>query len=85
MVTLEELDHNLPNGFHDAEIFSFELDYAAGTARFRMNLLVGWPDDPEPERQAYQEATLVVNGLCFCSITLLLQHTPSSPTGNQFV
>lgn len=49
-MTLEELDHNLPNGFHDAEIFSFELDYAAGTARFRMNLLVGWPDDPEPDR-----------------------------------
>ena len=67
-MTLEELDHNLPNGFHDAEIFSFGLDYVAGTAKFRMNLLVGWPDDPEPERQAYQEATLVVSGLCFCAI-----------------
>ena len=81
MVTLEELDHNLPNGFHDAEIFSFELDYAAGTARFRMNLLVGWPDDPEPERQAYQEATLVVNGLCFCSIDPPSSTYPFLPDG----
>jgi hypothetical protein len=67
-VTLEELEGALPNGFHDAEIFSFELDYVAGIAKFHMNLLVGWPDDPEPESQAYQEATLVVEGLCFCSI-----------------
>jgi hypothetical protein len=67
-VTLEELEHNLPNGFHDAEIFSFELNYVMATAKFHLNLLVGWPDDPEPECQAYQEATLVVSGLCFCSI-----------------
>jgi hypothetical protein len=67
-VTLDELDHALPNGFHDAEIFSFEVDYVDGIASFHLNLLVGWPDDPEPERCAYQEATLVVKGLCFCSI-----------------
>jgi hypothetical protein len=73
-LTLDELDEALPNGFHDAQIFSFELDYVAAIAKFRMNLLVGWPDDPEPERQAYQEATLVVSGLCFCSID------PPSPT-----
>ena len=52
-MTLDELDHALPNGFHDAEIFSFELDYVDGIASFHLNLLVGWPDDPEPERGAY--------------------------------
>jgi hypothetical protein len=67
-MTLEDLDDKLPNGFHDASIFSFELDYKAGIARFHMSLLVGWPEDPDPERQAYQDATLVVDGLCFCSI-----------------
>jgi hypothetical protein len=73
-LTLDELDKTLPNGFHDAEIFSFELDYVAATAKFRMNLLVGGPDDPEPEREAYQEATLIVDGLCFFSVD------PPSPT-----
>jgi hypothetical protein len=73
-LTLNELDEALPNGFHDAEIFSFELDYVAAVAKFRLNLLVGWSDDPEPERQAYQEATLVVSGVCFFSID------PPSPT-----
>ena len=67
-MTLDELDRNLPNGFHDAEIFSIELNYAAGVAKFHLSLLVGWPEDPEPERLAYQEATLMVTGLCFCSI-----------------
>lgn len=80
-VTLEELEDALPNGFHDAEIFSFELEYVAGTAKFRMNPLVGWPDDPEPERQAYQKATLVVNGLCFCSVDPPYSTYPFLPSG----
>jgi hypothetical protein len=67
-MTLDELDHKLPNGFHDAEIFSIELDYVAATAKMRLSLWVGWPDDPEPERQEYQHAILNITGLCFCSI-----------------
>lgn len=67
-MTLDELDHTLPNGFHDAEIFSLEIDYAARTAQFQMALLIGLSDDPEPERQAYQKATLLISGLCFCSV-----------------
>jgi hypothetical protein len=80
-VTLDQLADNLPNGFHDAEIFSFELDYVAGIAKFCLNLLVGWPDDPEPERQAYQEATLIVSGLCFCSIDPPYPTYPFLPDG----
>ena len=64
-MTLEELDNSLPNGFHDAEIFSFEVNYVEAIAKFHVNLLTGSPDDPEPERQAYQEAFLDVSGLCF--------------------
>jgi hypothetical protein len=67
-MTLDELDQTLPNGFHDAEIFSFHVDWAEGIATFDLTLLVGWPDDPKPERSAYQKATLVVRGLCLFSI-----------------
>lgn len=80
-MTLEDLDDELPNGFHDAEIFSFELDYPAAIAKFHMNLLVGWPDDPKQERQTYQEATLVVSGLCFCSIDPPSSTYPFLPDG----
>src|SRR4029077_14515744 len=80
-VTLDQLEDTLPNGFHDAEIFSLDLDYVGGIAKFHLNLLVGWPDDPEPERQAYQEATLVVTGLCFCSIDPPYPNYPFRPDG----
>ena len=80
-MTLDQLDHSLPNGFHDAEIFSIELDYIAGTATFHLNLLVGWPDDPEPEREARQDATLIVSGLCFCSIDPPNSKYPFLPDG----
>jgi hypothetical protein len=83
-VTLEELEDALPNGFHDAEIFSFELDYVAGIAKFHMNLLVGWPDDPEPESQAYQEATLVVEGYVSVQLTRLTQRIPFFRADNRF-
>lgn len=80
-MTLDQLDDALPNGFHDAQIRSFEVDYVSGTATFRLNLLVGWPDDPKPERDAYQEATLVVMGLCFCSIDAPCSTYPFIPDG----
>lgn len=67
-MTLDEWDEKLPNGFHDAKILSVAIDYVAGVATFRLELLVGWPGDPEPERQRYQDAEMIVTGLSFCSI-----------------
>lgn len=80
-MTLDELDCSLPNGFHDAMISSLELDFAAGRAKFNLSLLVGWSEDPEPERQAYQEATLIVTGVCFCSIDPPYPNYPFHPDG----
>ena len=80
-MTLDQLDRSLPNGFHDAKIFSLELDYVAGIAKFHLNLLVGWPDDPEPECEAYREATLIISGLCFCSIDPPSAKYPFLPDG----
>jgi hypothetical protein len=67
-VTLDDLENSLPNGFHDAEIFSFDLSYVTGVAKLHMNLWVGSMEDPPPERDAYQEATLSITGLCFWSM-----------------
>ncbi|MDP9337666.1 MAG: hypothetical protein M3P45_02240 [Acidobacteriota bacterium] len=80
-MTLDELDNTLPNGFHDAEIFSFEIDYVAGTAKFRMNLLTGGPEDPGLERDTRQEAILIVSGLCFCSVEPPWSTYPFLPDG----
>jgi len=67
-MTLDEWDLKLPNGFHDAFILSIAFDYRARTAKFRISLHVGWSDDPEPERERYQEAEMTVTGVSFCSI-----------------
>ena len=37
-MTLEELNDTLPNGFHDAQLFSIELNYGAGTATLHLSL-----------------------------------------------
>ncbi len=67
-MTLVELEDKLPNGFHDAKVHSLELDYEPGTAKFRLSLLIGLPEDPPSTRNAYQRATLHLTGFCFCSI-----------------
>lgn len=81
-MTLDELDQKLPNGFHDAHIFSIELDYATGTAKLHLSLWVGSLDDPSPERDEYHEANLIVTGLCFCSIDPPSPSYPFLPDGS---
>jgi hypothetical protein len=81
VMTLDELDHTLPNGFHDAKIYSLAIDYAAASVKLRMALLVGWPDDPVEERERYQDAELLVTGLSFCSIDPPSPNYPFVPDG----
>jgi len=61
-MTFEELDQKLPNGFHDAEIRTITLDFVNRSVVIGMNLLVGVPGDPDPER--YRPGTLRVLSPC---------------------
>lgn len=65
-MNFEELDNELPNGFHDARLLSLKLDYTARSAILHMRLLVGTPGSVNPEE--FREAVLKVSGLCFCTI-----------------
>jgi hypothetical protein len=67
-MTLDEIDKQSPNGFHDAQLSSIELDYKNAGAKLHLNLWVGSMDDPPSEREAYREAIVAITGLCFCSI-----------------
>lgn len=65
-MTFEDLDRELPNGFHDAEIFSISLDYGGRTAVFEMAF---WTGDIEgPNREEYRRGTLFIRGLLYLSI-----------------
>ena len=57
-MTFEELIQELPNGFHDAEILGIRVDFVNRSIVIGMNLLVGVPGAPDPER--YDRGTLRV-------------------------
>jgi hypothetical protein len=67
-MTLDEIDKLAPNGLHDAQLSSIELDYKNARAKLHLNLWVGSMDDPESERSVYQKAVVTVTGLFFCAI-----------------
>jgi len=44
-VTLEELNTSLPNGFHDAELTSFRVDYLKRELVLDLNIWLGGMDE----------------------------------------
>jgi hypothetical protein len=65
-MTLDELDHQLPNGFHDAELHDLKIDYVHRTMTLRLAIDFGNPDGPK--REDYRLGELLVTDLFFCSI-----------------
>jgi hypothetical protein len=65
-MTFEELEHILPNGFHDAKIERVAIDYVQRSASVLMQLLTGTPDSvPDVD---YRAATLTFTGLGYLVI-----------------
>ena len=48
-MTFEELDNELPNGFHDAQLHSVRIDYVRGTMTLHMSFWVGDLNGPNKE------------------------------------
>jgi hypothetical protein len=63
IMTLEEIDLSLPNGFHDSSIFSVRLDYVQRTAEIDMELWFSGPDEADQEK--YRPATLSISELIY--------------------
>ncbi len=63
MKTFEELDHELPNGFHDAKIRSVRIDYLSRTAELGMDLLVGVGIPDDKNKSVYRRGRVKVAGL----------------------
>jgi hypothetical protein len=78
-MTFKELEHSLPNGFHDAKIERISVDYTAGTLRIAMRILIGTPGEPDQDR--YGPAELTVAGLYICSIEPPDPTYPFKPNG----
>ena len=64
-MTLEEVAASLPNGFHDAELQRFEMDYVHRTLRFD---LVVWIGDDSRGRETYRSTRLTLDDVAFLVI-----------------
>ncbi len=63
---LSEIEAQLPNGFHDAELEAVALDLAADSVSLQLRIWIGdLYAATEEEREAYRKATLQLNGLVY--------------------
>lgn len=65
-MTFEDIDRQLPNGFHDARLRRIDINYADRTASLDMSFWVG--DMDGPNREEYRDGTVSILGLCYYSI-----------------
>lgn len=79
-MTFEDVENELPNGFHDMELYGMRLDWAEGSMTMDLNFWVG--DLSGPNREAYKPGTLQITGLCFCSIDPPDSTYPFMPDGS---
>lgn len=66
-MTFEETAAALPNGFHDAELQHFEMDYVHRKLRFVLVVWVGDMDDSR-RRELYRPALVTVDDVAFLVI-----------------
>lgn len=64
-MTLEELAHTLPSGFHDSALKSLLMDYEHRTLRLDVMLKVGDPDGPREQRDDVRDAQIEISGVVF--------------------
>src|SRR5580692_5846566 len=57
-MTLEEIEESLPNGLHDAKISEFAMSYEKLRLTVNVEILVGLPEQPPPERDAYRSGII---------------------------
>lgn len=61
MATLWDIAKSLPNGFHDALLRGYQVDFVARTLSFDLEVATGDSD-------AYRAATLTLTRLAFCEV-----------------
>jgi hypothetical protein len=65
-MTLKELEAGLPNGFHDALVHAYELNFESRTAVMEVSLWTGDPRDRrDAERERHARFRLVLHGVRF--------------------
>ena len=66
-MTFEELSNTLPNGFHDATLQRFEMDYMSRILVLDVVMFIGELDDPS-RRELYRPARVTVENVAYLVI-----------------
>jgi hypothetical protein len=66
-MTLEELAWTLPNGFHDAELRRFQMDYVSRTLEMELDVWVGEMESKD-RRETYRPAHLTFGSVAYLVI-----------------
>jgi hypothetical protein len=66
-MTFQKIAESLPNGFHDAELRCFEMDYVGRMLQFDLAIWIGRMSDTRA-RQLYRPARLVLQDVAFLAI-----------------
>src|SRR5258708_5276620 len=72
-MTLEQLEEELPNGLHDAQIRSTNRNFENGTLTFGVRILIGLPDDPPTKRNEYRNGTIT-----FTEVAMFVIESPEA-------
>jgi hypothetical protein len=66
MPTLEQLERDLPNGFHDTKLCHLEVNYERGEVVMTMDVDASDPD--ATKKPQYRRGQLQINGMAFFSM-----------------
>src|SRR6266566_3905657 len=68
-ISLDEIQINLPNGFHDAGIKTIVINYVERTIVLDLKIWVGDPElSDKAARETYVDGVLTISGFDFCVI-----------------
>lgn len=62
-MTFEQLEDELPNGLHDAQIRSVTRNFENGTLRLDVRILIGLPEEPAGKRDQYRNGHIMFTGV----------------------
>ena len=79
-MTFEEIDQELPNGFHDAKLRNISIDFVGRSVVIGIDLLVGLPHTPNPE--GYRAGALKVASSCLFFVEAPDPSYPFIPDGS---
>lgn len=66
-MTIEEIENNLPEGFHDANLEAFVLDLQNMLLKLSFNLLIGY--DESNDKTIYRRGEVLVRNVSFFNVS----------------